>query len=51
MTIAIRKTEISRRGVMIGAAGFTFAVASGLRFAEPKRPPPPAAPPAATMWP
>jgi isoquinoline 1-oxidoreductase subunit beta len=30
MTIQIRKTDISRRGFMIGAAGFTFAVASRL---------------------
>src|ERR1700689_3942741 len=28
----IRSTDISRRGLMIGAAGFTFAVASGLRL-------------------
>src|SRR5437879_3187247 len=34
MTIAMRKTEISRRGLMVGVAGLTFAVASGLRFAE-----------------
>src|SRR5467141_3847195 len=31
MTLAIRKTDVSRRTLMIGAAGFTFAVASGLR--------------------
>src|SRR5471032_2063155 len=35
MTIAISKinsrTDISRRTLMVGAAGFTFAVASGLR--------------------
>ena len=30
MTIQIRNAEISRRGFMIGAAGFTFAVASRL---------------------
>src|SRR5215468_12254130 len=30
MTIEIRKADISRRGFMIGAAGFTFAVASRL---------------------
>jgi isoquinoline 1-oxidoreductase beta subunit len=34
MTIAIRNAEISRRGLMVGAAGLTFAVASGLRFAK-----------------
>src|SRR6266436_7282130 len=31
MTIAIQNTEVSRRALMIGAAGFTFAVTSGLR--------------------
>ncbi len=31
MTIAARQTEISRRGLMVGVAGLTFAVASGLR--------------------
>src|SRR6202051_4687969 len=31
MTIAIQKTEVSRRALMIGAAGFGFTVASGLR--------------------
>src|ERR1700761_4809981 len=31
MTIAIRNAEISRRSLMVGAAGMTFAVASGLR--------------------
>src|SRR6202163_2332858 len=31
MTIAIQKTEVSRRALMIGAAGFSFTVASGLR--------------------
>src|SRR5712671_2384503 len=34
MTIAIQTTEVSRRALMIGAAGFTFAVTSGLRTAE-----------------
>jgi isoquinoline 1-oxidoreductase beta subunit len=33
MTIQIRNGDISRRGFMIGAAGFTFAVASGLPLA------------------
>jgi isoquinoline 1-oxidoreductase beta subunit len=32
MTIAMRKAEISRRGLMVGVAGLTFAVASGLRL-------------------
>src|SRR6266849_4352573 len=32
MTIQIRNAEISRRGFMIGAAGFTFAVAARLPF-------------------
>ncbi|MGP0088825.1 MAG: molybdopterin cofactor-binding domain-containing protein [Xanthobacteraceae bacterium] len=31
MTIAFRNTDLSRRTFMVGAAGFTFAVASGLR--------------------
>ncbi len=31
MTIQYRTTELSRRGFMIGAAGLTFAIASGLR--------------------
>ncbi|HEY1541274.1 MAG TPA: molybdopterin cofactor-binding domain-containing protein, partial [Xanthobacteraceae bacterium] len=31
MTLAIRNTEINRRHFMVGAAGMTFAVASGLR--------------------
>src|SRR6266545_1023018 len=31
MTIAIRATDVSRRTFMVGAAGFTFAVTSGLR--------------------
>src|SRR6478735_10430516 len=30
MTIAMQKIEVSRRAVMIGAAGFSFTVASGL---------------------
>src|SRR5215471_13684011 len=34
MTIATRNAEISRRGLMVGAAGLTFAVASGLQFAR-----------------
>ena len=34
MTIAMRNTEITRRGMMVGAAGLTFAVASGLRLAH-----------------
>src|SRR5579862_8455750 len=34
MTIAMRNTEISRRGMMVGAAGLTFAVASGMRLAH-----------------
>src|SRR3984957_16857646 len=32
MTIDIAKTEINRRGFMVGAAGFTFGVTSGLPF-------------------
>jgi isoquinoline 1-oxidoreductase beta subunit len=32
MTIALDKTEITRRDLMVGAAGFTFGVASGLPF-------------------
>jgi isoquinoline 1-oxidoreductase beta subunit len=32
MTVQIRNSDISRRGFMIGAAGFTFAVTSGLRL-------------------
>jgi hypothetical protein len=32
MTIQIRTAEIGRRGFMIGAAGFTFAVAARLPF-------------------
>jgi isoquinoline 1-oxidoreductase beta subunit len=31
MTIAFRNSEVSRRSFMVGAAGLTFAVASGLR--------------------
>src|SRR5437879_1821637 len=31
MTIAIRTTDVSRRSFMVGAAGMTFAVTSGLR--------------------
>jgi isoquinoline 1-oxidoreductase subunit beta len=34
MTIPVRNDKISRRGLMVGAAGLTFAVASGLRFSE-----------------
>src|SRR5215831_9170983 len=34
MTIAIRNADISRRSFMVGAAGLTFAVASGLRGAD-----------------
>src|SRR6202521_2671469 len=37
MTIAIQKTEVSRRTLMVGAAGFTFTVASGLRPASAAR--------------
>src|ERR1700730_1976855 len=33
MTIPVRNSEVTRRGLMVGAAGLTFAVASGLRFA------------------
>src|SRR5689334_22281362 len=32
--MTVRNTDISRRGMMVGAAGLTFAVASGLRFAQ-----------------
>ena len=32
MTTHIRKTEITRRGFMVGAAGFTFGLESGLPF-------------------
>jgi isoquinoline 1-oxidoreductase beta subunit len=32
MSIDPGKTEITRRGLMVGAAGFTFGVASGLQF-------------------
>ena len=31
MTIAIRNVDVSRRSFMVGAAGLTFAVATGLR--------------------
>src|ERR1700756_5547191 len=31
MTIAFRNTDVSRRSFMVGTAGLTFAVASGLR--------------------
>ena len=34
MNIQFSNTDISRRGLMIGAAGFTFAIASGLRLGE-----------------
>jgi isoquinoline 1-oxidoreductase beta subunit len=34
MTSNIHKTEITRRGFMVGTAGFTFCVASGLPFGE-----------------
>jgi isoquinoline 1-oxidoreductase subunit beta len=34
MTIAIRNTDVSRRSFMVGAAGLTFAFASGLRPGE-----------------
>src|ERR1700722_5332784 len=34
MTIPVRNREVTRRGLMVGAAGLTFAVASGLRFSE-----------------
>src|SRR5258707_4818371 len=37
MTIAIQKTEVSRRALMIGAAGFTFTVTSGLRIGAAAR--------------
>jgi hypothetical protein len=30
----MRNDQISRRGLMVGAAELTFAVASGLRFSE-----------------
>ena len=36
MNIQIRNPDISRRGLMIGAAGFTFAIASGLRPGDAK---------------
>jgi isoquinoline 1-oxidoreductase beta subunit len=34
MTIAVRNMDVSRRSFMVGAAGLTFAVASGLRPGE-----------------
>ena len=34
MTIAIRNVDVSRRSFMVGAAGLTFAVATGLRPGE-----------------
>jgi len=34
MTIALRNIDVSRRSFMVGAAGLTFAVASGLRPEE-----------------
>ena len=34
MTIAFRKMDVSRRTFMVGAAGFTFAIGSGLRTAS-----------------
>jgi isoquinoline 1-oxidoreductase subunit beta len=34
MTVLVRNSEVTRRGLMVGAAGLTFAVASGVRFAE-----------------
>src|SRR5512144_2835269 len=34
MTIALRTMDVSRRSFMVGAAGMTFAVASGLRPGE-----------------
>jgi isoquinoline 1-oxidoreductase subunit beta len=33
MTIRVRSSEVTRRGLMVGAAGLTFAVASDQRFA------------------
>src|ERR1700731_2846162 len=39
MNIQIRNPDISRRGLMIGAAGFTFAIASGLRPGDAKAAP------------
>ena len=39
MTIDIGKTELSRRGFMVGTAGFTFGMASGLpTWAQSKGP-------------
>src|SRR3982075_4586454 len=37
MTIAIQKTEVSRRPLMIGPSGFTFTVTSGLRAGSAAR--------------
>src|SRR5580704_7825824 len=34
MTVPVRNSEVTRRGLMVGAAGLTFAAASGLRFSE-----------------
>src|SRR6202790_35080 len=34
MAIPVHNSEVTRRGLMVGAAGLTFAVASGLQFAE-----------------
>ena len=34
MTIQLRNSEVTRRGLMVGAAGLTFAVACGLRFVK-----------------
>jgi isoquinoline 1-oxidoreductase subunit beta len=34
MTIAMRNSDISRRAMMVGSAGLTFALASGLRLAQ-----------------
>lgn len=34
MTIATDRTDFSRREIMVGAAGLTFAIASGLRLAQ-----------------
>ena len=31
MTITLRNIDVSRRSFMVGAAGLTFAIASGLR--------------------
>src|SRR5436305_6507801 len=34
MAVQLRSREVSRRGLMVGASGLTFAVASGLRLSE-----------------